>query len=132
MVSSVIVNPFEGQIDTGRMMQTLITTLGLLQIKVLTGANVEKVTELPNKVEVSVQSTFNRMTFTADKVAYCTNAFTKQFFPELDIEPGRGQVICTSPIDNLILKEFLVLMKVIIISATLTTELYLAVDEPGF
>jgi glycine/D-amino acid oxidase-like deaminating enzyme len=101
MVSSVIVNPFEGQIDTGRMMQTLISYAGILQIKVLTGAQVEKVTELPNKVEVSVQSTFNRMTFTADKVAYCTNAFTKQFFPELDIEPGRGQVICTSPIDNL-------------------------------
>jgi glycine/D-amino acid oxidase-like deaminating enzyme len=31
----------------------------------------------------------------------CTNAFTKNLIPELDIVPARGQVLLTSPIQNL-------------------------------
>ncbi|MES2780106.1 MAG: FAD-dependent oxidoreductase [Bacteroidota bacterium] len=102
MVKSIILNPFEGQLDTGKMMQTLSNYAGILRIKMLTGAEVKNVTELPNAVAVSVKSSFNEtLTFTCDKVAYCTNAFSKQFFPDIDITPGRGQVICTSPIENL-------------------------------
>jgi glycine/D-amino acid oxidase-like deaminating enzyme len=102
MVKTIILNPFEGQIDTGKMMQALINYAGLLQVKIITGANVENVTEDGDSVKVAVKSLANEsITFTADKVAYCTNAFSKQFFPDLDIHPGRGQVICTHPIENL-------------------------------
>jgi glycine/D-amino acid oxidase-like deaminating enzyme len=105
MVKTVILNPFEGQIDTGKMMQALMNYAGLLQVKIITGANVEHIEELETKVEVSVKSfDGSAITFTAAKLSYCTNAFSKQFFPEMDIQPGRGQVICTSPIDNLMLK----------------------------
>lgn len=105
MVQSIILNPFEGQIDTGKMMQALIHYAGLLQVKIVTGALVEQVEEHPTSIEVSVRSIADEaLKFTAAKVAYCTNAFSKQFFPEMDIIPGRGQVICTSPIDDLSLK----------------------------
>jgi glycine/D-amino acid oxidase-like deaminating enzyme len=105
MVKSIVLNPFEGQIDTGKMMQALINYAGLLQIRIITGAQVEQVTELETKIEVSVKSEQSgAITFTADKMAYCTNAFSKQFFPDLDLEPGRGQVICTSPIEGLPIK----------------------------
>jgi glycine/D-amino acid oxidase-like deaminating enzyme len=105
MVKTVVMNPFEGQIDTGRMMQSLTNYAGLLQVRMITGAQVEQVTEHGNGVEVAVKSLDgSALTFTAEKVSYCTNAFSKQFFPDLDLEPGRGQVICTSPIEGLKLK----------------------------
>lgn len=102
MVKSIILNPFEGQLDTGKMMQTLSNYASILRVKIMTGAEVEHVEELPGTVKVNVKSGFNEsFTFTCDKVAYCTNAFTKTLLPQLEITPGRGQVICTSPIENL-------------------------------
>jgi glycine/D-amino acid oxidase-like deaminating enzyme len=102
IVKSIILNPFEAQLDTGKMMQTLLHYARVLRINILTGADVKHVAELPNKVEVTVKSTFTEnIIFTCDKIAFCTNAFTKHFFPELEINPGRGQVLCTSPIEQL-------------------------------
>lgn len=102
MVKSVILNPFEGQLDTGKMMQTLSNYAGILRIKTLTGAHVEMVEEHADTVKVEGKSgSGESFTFTCDKVAYCTNAFTQTLLPELEVTPGRGQVICTSPIENL-------------------------------
>jgi glycine/D-amino acid oxidase-like deaminating enzyme len=102
MVETVILNPFEGQLDTGKMMKTLLNYAGILQVRVLTGASVEHVEELGNKVEVLVRSSFHEsMKFTCEKVVYCTNAFTGHFFPDMEITPGRGQVLCTSEIPDL-------------------------------
>lgn len=102
MVKSIILNPFEGQLDTGKMMQTLANYASILRVKIMTGAEVEHVEELPSTVKVNVKSGFNEaFTFTCDKVTYCTNAFTGKLLPQLEITPGRGQVICTSPIENL-------------------------------
>jgi glycine/D-amino acid oxidase-like deaminating enzyme len=39
--------------------------------------------------------------FTASQLLVCTNAFARQLLPQLDIEPARGQVLVTSPIDKL-------------------------------
>jgi glycine/D-amino acid oxidase-like deaminating enzyme len=83
------------------MMQSLLAYARSLQVQVITGADVKSVTELPSTVEVEVYSTANgTIKFYGEQVAYCTNAFTKQLLPNVDIEPGRGQVICTSPIPN--------------------------------
>jgi gamma-glutamylputrescine oxidase len=35
------------------------------------------------------------------KLALCTNAFTKQFLPDLNLTPGRGLVIITKPMKKL-------------------------------
>lgn len=102
MVKSIILNPFEGQLDTGKMMQALISYAGVLRVKILTGAEVEQVEELPHVMRVNVKSGRNEsIHFTCEKVAYCTNAFTSKLLPEFEVTPGRGQVICTSPIENL-------------------------------
>jgi glycine/D-amino acid oxidase-like deaminating enzyme len=42
--------------------------------------------------------------FKAGKVILATNAFASQLYPELDVVPGRGQVLVTKPIDGLKLK----------------------------
>lgn len=105
-VKNIICNPFEAQIDTGLMMHSLLNYAGLLQIRVITGAQVENFVETGDHVEVNAKGILaeHTMKFTCDKLAICTNAFSKQFFPDMDIKPGRGQVVCTSPIKSLKIK----------------------------
>ncbi len=104
-IETLVCNAIDGQLDTGKMMQVLLAYARSLNISILTGAEVVSVTELPSTVEIEVRSNINgSITFFGEQVAYCTNAFTKKFFPDADLEPGRGQVICTSPIPNLPVK----------------------------
>ena len=42
--------------------------------------------------------------FECSKAAFCTNAFSRKFFPQLELKPGRGQVLITEPIDGLKVK----------------------------
>jgi glycine/D-amino acid oxidase-like deaminating enzyme len=39
--------------------------------------------------------------FKTSQLLVCTNAFARQLLPQLDIIPARGQVLVTSPIDDL-------------------------------
>ncbi|TAE78321.1 MAG: FAD-binding oxidoreductase, partial [Bacteroidetes bacterium] len=101
MVHQLVFNPFEGQINSGKMMNTLLNYAGILQIRVITGANVTNITPVGNGVEVHCTQATESITFKADQTAICTNAFTNQFLPNEEITPGRGQVLCTSPITDL-------------------------------
>jgi glycine/D-amino acid oxidase-like deaminating enzyme len=105
LVKSLICNPFEAQIDTGLMMKSLIEYVSQLGVKIITGAEVINYSIVNNNVELEVKSVNGiSNNFKALKVAFCTNAFTNQFFPNLEIIPGRGQVLVTKPIDNLKIK----------------------------
>jgi len=101
MVTDVVFNPFEGQIDTGKLMNTLLNYAGILQIRVLTGADVQHIEETNDGVHVTCHQNNHVITFKANQAALCTNAFTKQFLPNEEVTPGRGQVLCTSPIEDL-------------------------------
>lgn len=104
-VKSVILNSFEGQIDTGLMMNSLINYVTNLGVKIITGAQVENYSINNGQVALNCKTSDElTITFTANKVAFCTNAFTKSIFPELTINPGRGQVLVTKPIENLKVK----------------------------
>jgi glycine/D-amino acid oxidase-like deaminating enzyme len=101
IVSDMVFNPFEGQIDTGKMMNTLLNYAGILQIRVITGTDVKHIEDTPTGAKVYCQNNGQLITFNAEQVAICTNAFTKHFLPDEEITPGRGQVLCTAPIDDL-------------------------------
>lgn len=104
-INSVIFNSFEGQIDTGLMMNSLINYVTNLGVKIITGALVENYSINNGQVSLNCQSSDGlNCHFVANKVAFCTNAFTKNIFPELTINPGRGQVLVTKPIENLKIK----------------------------
>lgn len=102
LIQTVIVNPFEGQIDTGLMMSSLTAYVTKLGAKIITGAQVDNYQTSNGQVFVTCADLASyKITFCANKVAFCTNAFTKDFFPNLIINPGRGQVLVTKPIKNL-------------------------------
>lgn len=93
----LVENKLEGALHSGKLLQQLLQTVQRMGVTVLNGV------EISNLVEESgiTIETAGGLRFTASKVLLCTNAFTKKLFPELDITPGRGQVLLTSPIKNL-------------------------------
>jgi glycine/D-amino acid oxidase-like deaminating enzyme len=103
-VKQLVANDFEGQIDTGKMMCTLLALATQLGVHIRTGAEVIAFDEGKEYVKLTCNSTVQGMPnleFISSKVAFCTNAFLNQFFPNEDVKAGRGQVICTKPIQNL-------------------------------
>ncbi len=95
--------PFEGQINTGKMMKAL-TSLALQSgIEIRTGSEVMAIESKKNGVGVDVKNAIynGSSRFEAEQLIVCTNAFTSTFFPRFDITPGRGQVLVTEPIPDL-------------------------------
>lgn len=88
----LILNQYEGQLDTGKLMKTLWEYCGQIGVKVLTGADVTSFEEEEGQVAVSTSSG----TFQAKKVAICTNAFTPKLL-DIDLVPGRGMVMAIEP-----------------------------------
>lgn len=97
-VRQLVVNKFESQIDTGAMMRSLLGYCQQLGVNLINGTKIESIDEADNKVNVVTKS---GLTFTAKEVAITTNAFTKKLYPELTLNPGRGIVLITDPIEDL-------------------------------
>jgi glycine/D-amino acid oxidase-like deaminating enzyme len=102
-VLTVVENSFEGQIDTGKMMRRLIAYAGSMGVMLLTGAEVLSIDEHVGHVEVVVKNAASNdeIRLTSDKVAICTNAFSKKLLPDIEMSPGRGLVLVTKPVKNL-------------------------------
>lgn len=100
-VKRMIHNQGEGQLDTGRMMKALLRRVREAGVEVLTGIGVEKLHEHPNHVEIITTLGFSIST---QKVLVTTNAFARELLPELDVQPGRAQVLITEPVDGLRLR----------------------------
>jgi gamma-glutamylputrescine oxidase len=98
--SAMIENKDEAALHSGKLVQQLI------QLVIASGISVLFNTEIKNWIEengiVTIQT--NHQTFTTKKLLFATNAFTKNICEDSKVKPGRGQVIVTSPIENLKLK----------------------------
>lgn len=97
-VKQIVRNKFEGELNTGKFIQTLWDKCQALDIKILTGAAVLKVDLSKPTVEVKDPITEKDIIFKSRKLSICTNAFAKEIFPELDINPGRGLVMVSYPL----------------------------------
>ena len=102
-ISAMIYSRFESQIDTGKMMSSLIQYAVSLGVILINGCEVEPISEKENYVKLITGSYSGKekICFNAKSVIVCTNAFTGRFFPEFNIKPGRGQVIVTKPLTEL-------------------------------
>lgn len=97
-VQAVVRNAFEGELDTGKFISALWEKCQALGIRILTGAKVTSV-DIDRRIISVLDSASNKpISFEAGGIAFCTNAFTREFLPELDIQPGRGLVMVTKPI----------------------------------
>lgn len=94
-----IFNQFEGQIDTGKMMQALLQKAQSKGIKILNNISVEDFSERDNTVTVKT----NQFEFSTSKLLIATNGFASQLLNE-KVKPARAQVLITKPIENLHIK----------------------------
>ena len=92
-------NQFEGQIDTGKMMQALIRKAQKQGIIILNNTTVESYIEDVNTVAIKT----NHFEFSSTKLIITTNGFAQQLLNE-DIQPARAQVLITKPIQDLHIK----------------------------
>lgn len=99
-VSGMIENTFEGQLDSGKMMVALWQKTTGEGVLVLNNCQVLSVTE--EEKHLLLQT--GQGIFRTSQALFCTNAFTPTLLPELDIQPGRGQVLITKPLPDLKLK----------------------------
>lgn len=91
----------EAGLHPGKLVQALLKKVQSLGVQVLTGIEVKNYTEKENQLVVE---TNQQISFTTSQLLLCTNAFTKEILPDVDIKPCRGQVLLTSPVENLQLK----------------------------
>ncbi len=93
-VSAMIFNKYEGMLHTGKLMAALLQKAAALGIFVFSSTPV--LGYHPQKKSLLVE-TKNGLLSTK-KLVFATNVFAKEFFADLDLTPGRGQVLVTKPL----------------------------------
>ncbi|HAA12167.1 MAG TPA: FAD-dependent oxidoreductase [Cytophagales bacterium] len=102
-LKGMVFNPYEGQIDTGKMMKALTRYVTHLGAVILTGSEVSHWEEMADQVVLGVENpVYEEPTLLhARRMVICTNAFSQQLLPEINLKPGRGVVLVTEPIPDL-------------------------------
>jgi gamma-glutamylputrescine oxidase len=97
-VAHLVENETEAQLHSGKMVQCLLTLVQSMGVTVINQAEVKRINRTGDGI---VLESNLPQTIKAAQLLICTNAFSQQLFPEVQITPARGQVLLTSPIDNL-------------------------------
>lgn len=95
----LVYNPFEGQIDTGNMMQALLKNAYSENILILNQQTVTSFLDKGNHVEIALGD----FSFSSKKVLFATNGFSNELTYGA-VKPARAQVLITEPIKDLDLK----------------------------
>ena len=94
----LVKNNLEGYQHSGKLVEALLHKVQGMGVNVLNAVEIHAIDYAENSVELRTNLPFS---LTTKQLLLCTNAFTKNLLPELDIVPARGQVLLTSPIKNL-------------------------------
>lgn len=98
----LIYNKYEGQIHPGKMMERLTKIALSKSIDILYGVNINSYEEHNEEVVLTTQN--SSLALSCSKLVITTNAFTKDLIDDIDLSPGRNQVLVTKPIDDLPIK----------------------------
>lgn len=98
-LSQLIYTPFEGQIDTGKMMQALLKKAQSKGVSVLNSVEVKSFSTEAESVYVQLED----FSFETKHLFIATNAFASELL-DLKVKPARSQVLITKPIPNLPIK----------------------------
>ena len=95
----LVFNPYEAQIDTGKMMNSLLQKAIAKNILILNHAEVSTFEDKNNNVEITIGG----FSFITQKLLFATNGFAGQLTNN-QVKPARAQVLITEPIPNLDIK----------------------------
>jgi gamma-glutamylputrescine oxidase len=94
----LVKNNLEGYLHSGKLVQALLLRVQAMGVQVFNSIEIKSFQRINNRFELTTNQPVN---FSTNQLLLCTNAFTKSLFPEIDIIPARGQVLLTSPIEDL-------------------------------
>ncbi len=100
-VKHLVLNTEESQIDTGKMIYSLIKLVREMGVEIINGIDVKTIEDDGKQVKVY---TANGIQFSCKKIIVATNGFARQLLPGYPVQPARAQVLVTHPIQNLKLK----------------------------
>jgi glycine/D-amino acid oxidase-like deaminating enzyme len=95
----LIFNPYEAQIDTGKMMHNLLQKAAANNIMILNQVEVTSFQEQNDCVEIALCD----FSFKTKKILFATNGFAGKL-TDNQVKPARAQVLITEPIPNLDIK----------------------------
>jgi gamma-glutamylputrescine oxidase len=94
----LVKNNLEGYLHSGKLLRALLHRVQGMDVQLFNAMEVTSLEKNNQGFEIQTSQGFQ---FKTEKVLVCTNAFTRNLFPEIDIVPARGQVLLTSPIEGL-------------------------------
>lgn len=97
---SMVGNNLEGGIHSGKLVHALIRKLQTTGVQILYGMQVKGWEK--GKEGISINA--NEIALQTKQMIVCTNGFSSHLQNALPVEPARGQVLVTEPIDGLQLK----------------------------
>jgi glycine/D-amino acid oxidase-like deaminating enzyme len=100
-VAHLLFNNAEGQIDTGKMMEALLIYVRQIGVEVFNGISIIGWEESNDAVLLKTTEGFSIRT---QRMIVATNGFARELMPELEVIPGRAQVLITKPVDQLLFK----------------------------
>lgn len=92
-------NPFEAQIDTGKMMENLLQLAYIKGVKILNNVTVEAIEDSTNRVSIRT----DHFELKTNKSFVATNGFAGTLL-KVQVKPARAQVLVTKPIKDLNIK----------------------------
>ncbi|WP_372917141.1 NAD(P)/FAD-dependent oxidoreductase [Salegentibacter sp.] len=96
---NLIFNRFEGQLNTGKMMDALLFKAQSAGIRILNNISVEEFSEAGDSVKINT----DKLEFSVKKLLIATNGFASKLGIE-EVKPARAQVLITKPIKDLEIK----------------------------
>ena len=97
-IAHLVENKTEAQLHSGKLIQCLLMLVQKMGVTVMNHVEVTKINR--NSSGLTLETKLP-VTLKTDQLLICTNAFSQQLFPELQVVPARGQVLVTSPIKDL-------------------------------
>lgn len=98
-IQAVVRNGFEGELDPGKYMNELWKLAQKSGIRILTGVSVVEINKDDGIIIAEDAAGEGVFEFKAHQVAICTNAFTQKLWKESGIEPGRGLILLSEPLE---------------------------------
>ncbi|MCW3118699.1 MAG: dependent oxidoreductase [Chitinophagaceae bacterium] len=97
-VTHLIRNNLEGYLHSGKLLNALLYKIRMQGVQVLNNIEIKKFEKINDAFEIE---TNQNVSLSAKQLLICINGFAKQLIPDLDVEPARGQVLLTSPVNGL-------------------------------
>ena len=98
----LVKNNLEGYLHSGKLIQGLLSKVQGMGVQVFTQTEIKSFATVGDKIELQTNHPDGyRNNISTTQLLVCTNAFAKELLPGEDIIPARGQVLLTTPIENL-------------------------------